>query len=372
MVVKGNEVCSNFDLNLKVKMARSIGHVFNIDTSFDGNGEVKFGWQARRHCDQDPISCLSDPSFFFDADFRGNIFRSEEPNLVVSPEGIDVAECGDGDITGREICDIGSSSDNSDDIFVHNLDCSDQADWSGDLTCDGCVRIDTSSCSGDSGSCGDDELNPGESCDGDEFFNDMNECNDLKSSLDGDLECINCQYNSNQCDLITETGGGERCTSCSKCDNLFGGDCNQNVCVNACPGPGSCYYDSGIGEDCKSCHTITRCEDYTNELDCEIDRCVLLLDNPCEWTGNTCKENNKCSWNCDNVYSVCVNGVKTKVGSCSLSSGDCNAIVDNPALNYPNEVICLELEEEFPVFTWVNVVLSIVLLIGYYFWRRKN
>ncbi len=368
MVVDGTRGCAGLDLGLEVVMESSlVDNVYVADASFDTNGKVKKAWQAKRYCNRHILTCLTDPNFFFRVEFRGGLIDSDK--LSVLPKGAETEECGDGKITGREICDVGTRSDNSDDIFVHDLKCDDQDGWSGSLTCDQCLEIDTSTCDGEDGECGDDLLNPGETCDGDEFFSDLTECSELKSSFGGDLECTSCKINTDECSFADL--GGRKCDSCSECDDLFSGDCNQNVCVNACPGVGSCYYDPGVGEDCKSCQLVQKCEDYTNDLDCEIDRCVLLPDKPCIWEDNRCKENERCSWNCDNVYGSCLNGVKTKIGTCALVSGDCNTVLDNPALNYPNEVACLQIEEEFPVFTWFNLIMSLILLFGYYFTRFK-
>ncbi len=369
MVVDGTSGCGEINnVSLKIKMESSVAdNVLSVKTDFDEDGKIRYAWQARRHCDKHALQCVVDPIFYFEASFGGHVIQSDE--IVVRPEGSEESECGDGLINGIEICDIGSLNSNNDDVLVHNLRCSDQFGWNGTLTCDGCAKLDTSSCSGVSGSCGNNVLNPGESCDGSEYFGDFNTCNELKGILSGELKCENCEYDSIKC--ILPDGYGEKCTSCSKCDDLFSNDCSQNVCVNACPGIGSCYYDSGVGEDCKSCQLVTKCEDYTNDLDCDVDRCVLLLDKPCTWEDGKCKENDKCSWNCDDVYSGCVNGVKNKVSACSLVSGDCNAISDNPARNYPDEVVCLEFEEDFPVFGWFNLIISIFLLISYYFIKKR-
>jgi len=366
MVVEGSSGCSEFDINLKIFLDASIGNVLSINTGFNEDGKIEYGWDARRHCDLHALGCLTEPSFYFEASFAGITLRSED--LRVGIEGSEVSECGDGRINGKEICDIGSESDNSDDIFVRNLECDDEG-WDGRLTCRDCFSIDTSSCIGDSGECGDGELNPGESCDGDNYFNRLDSCSELKSIFNGELSCDDCSYSSSEC--ILPDIEGQTCGSCSQCDNIFSNDCSQSVCVNACPGIGSCYYDPGFGEDCKSCSGVISCSDYANELDCEIDRCLLLLDKPCVWEGSLCKENERCRWDCDSVYSSCVNGVKSKISSCRLISGDCSLLLDNPSTNYPDEVICLEPEELFPVFTWFNVFMSVSLLIGYYFVRRK-
>lgn len=366
MVVKGSNACKDIDVNLKVKQIASVGSILSINTSFNDDSNVEMSWRARRHCDKHALFCSIDPSFYFEVKLFGNTKKSDD--LVVKQKGSVVSECGDGRITGREICDINSKLDNSDDIFVQNMKCGDVG-WNGSLTCHGCYKINTSSCQGPSGRCGDNKLNQGEMCDGDTFFRNFDSCNELKSDLNGELTCQRCQYSSDSCNLPDT--GGVRCGSCDKCDNLFSASCTQSVCINACGGPGSCYYDPGIGEDCKSCRLVTSCEDYTNELDCEIDRCLIILDNPCEWIEQGCRENKKCTWQCENVYSECINGVRSKVGTCRLLSGDCNVLLDNPAINYPEEITCFEAEEDFPAFTWLNVIIGATLIVCYYIIRKR-
>lgn len=359
MVVKGTSACSNIgNVNLKVYKS-ALEQVLSVNAQFEESGRMLYAWETKRHCS----TCVTDPNFYFEVNYLGNKLRSKTPDLTVLEENSVETECGDGRITGNEICDIGLKSDNSDDIFVRNLKCEDGG-WTGSLTCNSCTKINTSSCQGASGSCGDNTLNPGEICDGNKFLKDLDSCSDLKSDLSGNLECRNCQYNSSQCKVPDISSS--RCNSCSQCDNLFSDSCTQNVCVNACGGPGSCYYALGSGEDCKSCQLVTTCEDYTNELDCEIDRCILLLDKPCEWDNGICKENDKCTWNCNSIYSECINGERSKTGTCSLVSGNCNAILDNPALNYPDSSVCIELEEDFPVFSLFNIIISLSLITSFY------
>ena len=145
--------------------------------------------------------------------------------------------------------------------------------------------------------------------------------------------------------------------------------------MNSCPGAGSCYYDpdDNNGEDCKSCNNVDGCEDYKNELDCELDRCILQLDHKCEWNNGACRENLDCGWDWANIYSTCVNELATKINNCRLISGECDPINDNPARTYPNHIACPSYTElvDFPVFTHGNLIVSLFLLIGYYFVRRK-
>ncbi len=387
LVVDGSNGCKNErrEVNLTIKESRG-GSFYNVNVKFNSDGDIEYPWEARRES-----SLIGNTAYYFEAKLGSQILTSR--NLEVLPRTVETGFCGDGILSYNEVCDIGRSSTIMDDIFVNGVDdCSDHSsNWIGNLTCVSCNMIDTSSCKvkcgnntdcGDIGPCdegfciGDNEcdngiLEPGESCDGDDFFAEINTCREVSGDLVGDLECDDCQYDINECTILNFEG--ESCNSCSSCDNIFGGnECTQSVCVNACPGVGSCYYDLGIGEDCKPCNLIDSCEDYKNDLDCEIDRCLVMGENPCEWKDDECVENDKCRWDCDNTYSECVNGYSQKVSSCVLISGGCDAVNDNPARNYPNEISCIGVEEEYPVFTLFNLIISIVLIIGYYFIKKKK
>ena len=371
LVIEGSEGCNEINESISLKIYENpLDEVHSVNVDFDQDNKIEWPWEAQRDCG---IGCIGDPDFYFEVKLFDITTRSEVPDLVVFPEDSSTSDCGDGQITGKEICDVKDVNNPNDDIFVSNLECNDQQGWNGTLKCDACLRIDTGTCVGGAGSCGNGVLNPGEVCDGNEYFGDINFCQEISGGLIGDLACNNCDYNVNSCIFVS--GGGERCDSCSECDDLFGvGDCQQSICVQGCPGRGSCYYDSGIGEDCKSCALIDACNDYTNQEDCEFDRCVLQGNNACEWVNGACKENKNCEWDCNGIYTSCVNGYAQKVDICRLISGDCSALGDNPAVNYPDTLVCVEYSDEvdFPVFSFFNMFISLILLLGYYLGRKSR
>jgi len=370
LVINVDVGCAEVQEQVTLRIYTSEGNkVFETQSSFTHQGIIESYWVTPSHSSSRAVE------YYFEATLFGTSLRSESPDLEIFPKDIIINKCGDGVITDKEICDSGALPDHSDDIFVGGIhDCGVQSGWSGGISCDQCVHINTSLCHGLSGSCGDGIMNPGELCDGSAYFANIDRCSDISSRLEGSLPCNNCRYDVTQCKR--ESAPEQECSSCSQCDDLSSiGDCKQNICVSGCGGYGSCYYDPGIGEDCKSCREVTSCDDYTNELDCEVDRCILMGDHPCEWMNDECQESIDCEWDCDNIYTTCVNEVSSKVGMCRLVSGECNELLDNPTNNYPEQIVCGERVQdfaEFPVFTWMNIIVSVFLLIGYYVILRKR
>jgi len=202
------------------------------------------------------------------------------------------------------------------------------------------------------------------------------------------------------------------CLTCDDCDDLFG-SCDQNICVNFCPNPGSCYYKGVLigQEDCGFCLDVTSCSVYNNELDCNDDPCAVLF-NPgrdtseiglvCTWDAGNCVPDTTCIWDCNGIYGACQgDGIKRKsqgtMTTCELwgtcpggSTPECKigedtcpvgatcvdlvpgATCNNPATNYPETLACNLFEKSFPIFTWLNMFISIILISGYYLYRKNK
>ena len=227
----------------------------------------------------------------------------------------------------------------------------------------------------------DGKLQPGEYCDGSELFDDVGSCSDIYGDgWEGTLSCKNnCQLDISQCDLEDDDDappGGEECGSCNECDDIDGFDCSYELCILGCDDQCNYLGENEIGEDCESCDDVLRCEDYENPLSCRDDTCQTV-DNgdgfACEWVNNRCVPNTDCQWDCSQVYDVCTNGFKEKTGRlCDLIDGDpteCNA--NNPAYQFPDRLACGIDTRAFPVFTWLNFSVSILLIAGYYLLRKK-
>jgi len=234
-------------------------------------------------------------------------------------------------------------------------------------------------------------LDPGEYCDpgeaatsGDEiFFANLSRCSDLPSHdasyrWAGDLECdyTICQLDTSNC---YEETIGQQCNECRDCDNIDV-PCTFRICTEQCGGRGICTYHGELllSDDCTECTEVTSCANYNHPQSCNNDVCQTIGPTgfTCEWLSSSerCVENRDCQWNCDSVYSDCVNGIKTKTNNfCSLIFGDpveCNP--NNPAYTFPDTLACQYPEKDFPVFTWMNIIVSVFLLIGYYVILRKR
>ena len=257
--------------------------------------------------------------------------------------------------------------------------------------------------------CGDGELDPNEYCDKPSggtlddivWFNGIDSCSEIKTSWidDPNLDCYEsgsggqeCQLDVNGCSEVGGGPGGVYCNSCNAGSHSCEGDesfdgttCTQRECSYQCPAFGGCFYTPGhiFGDQCTDCDSVNECEDYENEFDCRANVCVML-DKVCDWIGGTCKENLDCTWNCDGLY-----GEPDANGMCHKQTKECEGgsyigcclagyvnspndfykqqcLANNPANNYPDEIVCKQLQEQFPIFTSFNLFLSIFLLISYY------
>ena len=246
-------------------------------------------------------------------------------------------------------------------------------------------------------------LEPGEYCDpgnavveGDEvFFDGIESCVDISLpgiDLEGVLKCYSpgepreCQLNLEECVQVEFSVQGGICPTCASCDD---GECTASLCQNFCAGgSGACHFvGNGPGETCESCLNIASCGDYQTPQSCGSggdDTCNLASQPEwngyiCEWINGGCRSNQDCKWDCENLYGECLgDGFKYKqegVGCVLLveSSTDYETcIVKNPEPNFPQRVACGLYEENFPVFTLINVILSLFLLIGYYYFRNQS
>ncbi len=121
--------------------------------------------------------------------------------------GGDSGYCGDGTIDSGEQCEginnWGNISGCSNfDIFT-----------GGSLSCDNC-QFNTSLCTGgvDGGYCGDSEINPGETCDGNSTWGPITGCEDFDDFIGGTLDCGgDCQFDTSDC---IEPGGAAEVGTC--------------------------------------------------------------------------------------------------------------------------------------------------------------
>ncbi len=203
------------------------------------------------------------------------------------------AFCGDNVINPGEQCDGN----------LGGFDCSDFDDFTGgNLNCVNCM-LDTSECTGGiAGVCGDEVINTGEQCDGDL---DSFDCSDFDDFTGGNLNCVNCMLDTNEC-----TGGpGDLCgNGILELDE----DCYSCPDDAGCSGSEICYISDGVGE----CNIY----DGTPAGSCNEDG-ICQLEESCD-----------CS-DCEGEQDGCVKGRA------------CNTVPDNDALTY--ECSCDNQADEF-------------------------
>lgn len=117
--------------------------------------------------------------------------------------------CNNGIIDAGETCDFSAGNP----IFGDKLDgtCTQFNDGvftAGNLGCLPTCQIDTSSCTGPTGTCGNSVINPGETCDGSTYPNvegtTESSCNDYDSFKSGTLACSNCVLSTSSCSVVEE------------------------------------------------------------------------------------------------------------------------------------------------------------------------
>jgi len=329
--------------------------------------------------------------------------------------------CGDGAINGGEQCDatanpmFGDGSDTCEDFGLTggpSLDCFDPG------TTNECT-IDTTGCNGDSGDCGDGNINPGETCDGtnmsgltcedvDEFTGgtlgcypplDANECTLNVSGCVGssggycgdgiqniDEACDDggrCGTTSNYCTSDDDCASGVLCLpqsgdgcddTCNLEDGYGGGgsgNCNSNcilgnkmcstsantlyTCADYSNPPDGCY-EWGVGENCVNGETCSPEFDQCVDSGCSVKNSPTILIPSCSGVN----EDYVCG-----KWSDCVNGEKTR--TCS----QCDTGTSCP---WPTQKINCEPEPSvkgsaFDLFSWM---VGLFLIVGFYLIREKK
>jgi hypothetical protein len=278
---------------------------------------------------------------------------------VVADEGV----CGDGDINSGETCegnDFAGSTCLTYDTFI-----------GGSLSCSSCI-IDTVACVvEDPGSCGDGDINTGESCDGNNF--EGLTCEDYDTFVGGTLSCSGCDVGTTAC--VVEDPGfcgdgnintGESCdgsnfggTTCTDYDRFTGGslscDSNCQLSTNSCTGGTVGVCGDGVVNRGESCDgndlSGLTCQDYGLEggtlgcnSQCGIDTSGCGVTNPgvcgdgevnsgedCDGndlSGQTCQAYGfdggtlKCNSACDIDTSSCGNTNPGFCGDGEVNSGE--------------------------------------------------
>ena len=323
--------------------------------------------------------------------------------------------CGDGEINGGEQCDFsanpqfGDGSDSCEDFGLTggaSLDCND------------CV-INTTSCTGTSGSCGDGNINPGETCDGTNMSGLI--CTDIDEFTGGSLGCYasgdanECTLNVSDCvgssggycgdgiqniDEACDDGGrceatSDYCTSDSECtanvlclpqsgdgcddtcdleDGYGGGgsgNCNSNcikgntmcsttgttlyTCAEYDNPPDGCY-EWGFGESCTDGET---CSPEFNECvasDCSVKNNPTIMVPSCS-NGD---EDYVCG-----KWGDCTDGEKTR--TCSKCDSETTCPLPTTTINCEPEPSVKG--SAFDLFSWM---VGLFLIAGFYLVREKK
>lgn len=346
------------------------------------------------------LNCKS-ISTSWDGELSCNMDISKGPICNLNIDGC-IGTCLNGRLDDNEVCDPTALSTPSNPNPRIN-ECSQLGFKEGKyITCTSECELDTSKCScpdsdeeckNTNGVCDGTTLDPGEECDDDSLTNNnLEKCSDIIASWKGDLSCNTdiCKIDFSDCEAVER----RECKKCSDCNTFFG-NCGPDECSNFCGlDEGGCYFEDGfIGftSECKSCDEIAECGDYTNEDDCNAHRdeglpggrCIgYALNNgqvaDCKWDGS-CKENQACVWECpplNSIYGECQSDdfrySISGQAKCTSSNPECGV---SGVIYLPEKIKCGKYSEEkaFPVFDNLNLIFSILLLIGYYFvLKRKN
>ena len=360
---KSTTVSSVLNCTTEVKTANIISGVYLTDISstyvscpsdyfLTGGGFVD---RSTSNDDQD-ISQPVGNSWFVQEDFDD---VTAVPNIAYArcckfDSTNELPVCGNGEINNGEICDTNE---------LNGLECSDFDEFEeGDLKCNTQCHLDTSDCipfDPDPNSyCGDNNINPGEECEpgNPDILNDFT-CNDFGFSS-GSLECYSsgqtneCFFDTSDCST-SDVGDDPICgndikESEEQCD---GSDLNDFTCEDL-------GYDSGI----LSC-----------DSDCKYDRfdcSSTISEGDCSWSCNpllpsTCPSSQQQEKTCSFIG-------QTYSGSCSdLIKEDC-AVSYTPSTETATVTCSCIQETEIPVFTFFNIILTVLLLTSYYFFKRKS
>lgn len=297
-----------------------------------GDGEVN---QPGEQCDGDdygPVDACTDYTNFV----GGNLDCTDSCELDTSG-CVDVPTCGNGEINEGEDCEPG--------LFGEIDACTDYEEFTGgQLRCDpNTCQLDTSQCT-EAPTCGNGRIDPGETCDGDNFGNLTGACTDYDNSFTGgDLSCTDsCQISTDTCQGVP--GGtcgdgvlnvGEECESgnfgniaaCSDIPEFTGGELSCTNCeldTSQCtvgPECGNGYIDQGETCDGDNFDGIDSglCSDYSSDFETGQLSCT----SSCQIDTSSCQEAPTCGNGRIDSGEACdgtnLNGVSD---SCSAYSDD--------------------------------------------------
>ncbi len=253
--------------------------------------------------------------------------------IPVSIFGQEKNKCGNEEIDSGESCDG--------DNWGYITGCSDFGFTEGHLSCNSpgssneCL-FDTSECSGDSdeGSCGDDEINAGEQCDGDNWGS-VKGCENFGFSK-GELLCIKCSFDTSNCSNI-------KCVNDTVCSDDQ--ECKEGICVQKeeCGPNKSCNDD----KECVDNKCVAKNQECGSDKNCTQGKicnkgiCIdIAIQKTCtELGGRICGQEEICEGN------------SSLIGGNTCCSGICNEAPKSSILK---------------IIGWSLVVIAILFLLFFY------
>ncbi len=114
-------------------------------------------------------------------------------------------------------------------------------------------------------------------------------CDGLDQCDNSNIGCsVNSQGCPNSCDeeVDPECVGDPSCVcpTCESCNDVYGFRCSGQECSTC----GDCWLDlvPGQKDQCKSCTSMTSCEQYDSQMDCTSNPCIS--GSTCEWVNEEC------------------------------------------------------------------------------------
>ncbi|MBI1934906.1 hypothetical protein HYS31_00550 [Candidatus Woesearchaeota archaeon] len=152
------------------------------------------------HCDTNVFGLISSCS---DLNFSSGAVGCTPGCFLDTSKCVPKQKCGNGIIDPGEQCD-------GTNLGPLNGQCqqySSETFSGGTLKCDSSCKLDTGTCFGGAGSCGNNIINVGETCDNDKFGS-IQDCKDYSSFSSGQLKCKNCAIDTSSCNPIDKCGNG--------------------------------------------------------------------------------------------------------------------------------------------------------------------
>ncbi len=350
------------------------------DATIGSDGKASASWIADGDFGD---GVLGDPEYIFDA-IIGNLI-SYGPSSELSVSGSGGSEetptteptCGDGVLDSGETPESCASDAGCDNGYVYcgsdegcQLSCTTNANDNGDSNCDLDESCSTTACDGQQSTC----LN-GLVC-----GSGVCSCNTAAQDSLFPPSTSSCASVDPDYDFDGDTFmGDDNCPLVANADQVDS-DADTSICSFALSpyvsangfscGGDSCDLDDDNDGVCDIGETSTECvgSDLCPGTSAAVD--LSAVDE------NGCTEDQKnclVQWDCTQaVWSECdinTNTITRDTSSCVFTGPEGSVCKTDPAYQPESTKSCL-VEEEFPVFSLLNVVITLILISGFYILRR--